>query len=221
MVDDHRLPALSRVIDQFRAARSMGRAVAVHCVSRVGLIVALAAWEEVGAIEGDRIEHGAVVPLELFGALRELGLVVVTQPSFVHERGDEYLADVESEDLPHLWRCASLIEAGIALAFGSDAPYGNPDPWMSIVAAAERRSRSGRVVGERERLVPLDAIGRMLGTAERPSDRRSVRVGAAADLCLLDRPLADQLREPTAEAVWLTIVSGRTYDAHSLRRSLS
>jgi predicted amidohydrolase YtcJ len=36
-----------------------------------------------------------------------------------------------------------------------------------------------------------------------------VEVGAAADLCVLDRPLAVMLAAPSAEAVRATIVAGR------------
>ena len=39
---------------------------------------------------------------------------------------------------------------------------------------------------------------------------RVVAVGAVADVCLLDRPLAAMLADPTASAVRATIVRGRS-----------
>jgi len=209
VIDDHDLPPLEWIADQFRAARRARRAVAVHCVSRVALVLALAAWDEVGAVEGDRIEHGAVIPLELIGDIRDLGLIVVTQPNFVAERGDEYLADVEPDDRPDLWRCGTLIDAGVGVAFGSDAPYGDPDPWALIAAATQRRSRLGAPVGPSERIGAADALRRMLGGPTDPTRPRRVAPGAVADLCLLDRPLGEQLTAPTASAVRATIVGGR------------
>ena len=64
IVGDHRLPTIEELTVAYRQARAVGRNVAVHCASRVALVLAVAAWEEVGAEPGDRIEHGAVIPLD-------------------------------------------------------------------------------------------------------------------------------------------------------------
>jgi predicted amidohydrolase YtcJ len=189
-------------------AHGKGRPVAVHCVTRAQLLFALVALGEAGALPGDRIEHGAVIPPELFGELRRLGVTVVTQLNFVAERGDHYLQDVAADDLPHLYRAASLMAAGIPLAAGTDAPFGGCDPWAAVRAATCRRTRRGAVIGPAERLAPADALGLFLGRADRPAAPRHVRPGAAADLCLLDVPLAAALAGPSADLVAMTVVAG-------------
>lgn len=209
VVGDHALPSLDDLMARFRAARALQRSIAVHCVTREAVVLALVAWQEVGAMAGDRIEHGAVIPPELFAELAALGLTVVTQPSFVRERGDQYLTDVDVADRPHLWRCASLAAAGIGVAFGSDAPYGSADPWAMVRAATERRTATGQSLGAGEVLAAADALDRLLGAASAPTTPRAVTVGAPADLCLLDRSLTDMLREPDAVAVRATLVAGR------------
>ena len=70
------------------SAHAAGRPVAVHCVTRVQLVLTLAALDAAGRLPGDRIEHGAVIPAESLPDLR--GLTVVTQPHFVAERGEQY-----------------------------------------------------------------------------------------------------------------------------------
>jgi predicted amidohydrolase YtcJ len=206
---DHALPALDDVVEAFVQARRAGRALAVHCVSAVGLVLALAAWEDVGAMAGDRIEHGAIVPVELIPVIRDLGLTVVTQPSFVAERGDTYLAEVEPDEAGDLWRCGSLLDAGIAVGGSTDAPYGSPDPWRAIRAAMERRTTSGLNIGAGERVEAEVALGMFLAPSHDPGGPpRSVRRGAPADLCLLRVPLADALRDPTSDAVAATIARG-------------
>ena len=209
LLADHEPPALDEMIARFRAARALGRPVAVHCVTREALVLAVVAWQEVGAVPGDRVEHGAVVPPELFADLAALGVVVVTQPSFVRERGDQYLTDVEVADRPHLWRCRSLAQAGVGVAFGSDAPYASPDPWAMVRTAVDRRTVGGQVLGMGEAVTPDGALGMLLGEPAAPDRPRRVEVGAAADLCVLDRPLAEMLRAPTADAVRATLVAGR------------
>jgi len=64
VIDDHDLPSLDELAGWIAAAHRHGRPVAVHCVTRVQLLLALAAWDEAGARPGDRVEHGSVVPAE-------------------------------------------------------------------------------------------------------------------------------------------------------------
>ena len=202
VVADHALPALDELTAGIEQARRGRATVALHCVSRAALVLALAAWDDAGAVAGDRIEHGAVIPPESIEQIRRLGLVVVTQPAFVAERGDEYLADVEPDDVPHLWRCASLLAAGIGVAGSTDAPHGPANPWQAIAAASTRRTRSGAVLGDAERIDARRALDLFLTGPHDPAGRpRRVVKGAPADLCLLAEPLDATLADPAAADV--------------------
>ncbi|MEX2627983.1 MAG: amidohydrolase family protein [Ilumatobacteraceae bacterium] len=202
---DHAEVDVDALASGIAGAHRADRVAAVHCVSRVGLVVAVTAFRTAGVRPGDRIEHGAVVPPEMDDDLRDLGLTVVTQPNFVGERGDEYLADVDPIDVPHLWRSATLADRAIPLAGGTDAPFGHPDPWRAIAAAIGRRTPSGRLLGADDRLAPADALGLFLGSAGAPTVPRRIAAGQRTDLCLLDRPLRAALEAPTAAAVVATI----------------
>jgi predicted amidohydrolase YtcJ len=193
LLDDATLPPLDELAAWMAAAHAGGEPVAVHCVTRLQLVATVAALAQAGAVPGDRIEHGAVVPAELRTELRRLGVTVVTQPNFVAERGDQYRTDVDPDDLPLLYPCASLRAAGVAVAAGTDAPFGGPDPWAAIHAAVHRRTASGAVLGAGERVDPAVALGLFLGRPDAPALPRRVAPGEPADLCLLDRPLADLL----------------------------
>jgi len=209
VVSDHDLPSLDRLAGAVAAAHAAGRAVAVHCVTRVALVLALAAWDEAGSQAGDRIEHGSVVPAELVPELAERGLVVVTQPGFVAERGDQYLTDVDAEDQPHLYRCASLLAGGVAVAGSTDAPYGPWDPWQAMRAAVDRTTAAGHVLGAHERLAPRRALDLFLAPLDDPGGRpRRVGVGGPGDLMLLAEPLERVLVAPSPAAVVATVVEG-------------
>ena len=143
VVADHRLPALDELATAISCAHGAGRPVAIHCVTRPALLLALAAWDDVGSIKGDRVEHGSVIPIDQIERIAQLGLTVVTQPDFVAERGDDYLADVEPDEVDDLYRCASLRAGGVAVAGGTDAPYGHPDPWRAMAAAVDRQDAAG------------------------------------------------------------------------------
>ncbi|HZJ27711.1 MAG TPA: amidohydrolase family protein [Acidimicrobiia bacterium] len=208
VVDESEDLDIDRVVGSIRAARADGRAVAFHCATLAELVVALSALGETQTRPGDRIEHGGVIPHELVGTLAAQDLIVVTQPSFVVERGDAYLEQVETADRNDLFPCRRLLEAGVALAAGSDAPFGSLDPWAAIAGATTRRTRAGRVLGGEETISTRRALDLFLGPADEPARPRSVAVGAPADLCLLSVGVPAMLAAPRAESVRLTLLGG-------------
>jgi predicted amidohydrolase YtcJ len=210
LVADHTLPPLEDLVGRIGQAHQLGRAIAIHCVTRVGLVLALAAWEAAGAAPGDRVEHASIAPPELRAAMARLGLTVVTQPGFVAERGDDYRRDVEPDDREHLYPCRSLEADGVRLGGSTDAPYSSADPWDAIRAAVERRTASGAVLGPDERLGARRALDLFLTRSEDPGGPpRRVQPGAPADLCLLAVPLVEALRTPTSQHVVQTFRAGR------------
>lgn len=215
LLDDHALPDFDDFVERIGRARTWGRAVAVHCVTAGELALTLAAFEAAGAQLGDRIEHGGVIPVEAIGQLKAMGLTVVTQSAFIRERGDRYAAQVDPAEQPDLYRCATLIAAGVPVAGSSDAPYASPDPWLGMAAAIDRRSAGGLVLGVGERVSAAEALGLYLDEQAAPGRvARRVEVGAVADLCLLDGPIAEVLAAPSAERVRATILGGAlTYEA--------
>lgn len=210
VVGDHDLPSLPDLAAGIDRAHRADRPVAVHCVTAEALALLLAAWAEVGVHPGDRVEHGAVIPVSAIPTLADLGVTVVTQPGFVADRGDRYLAEVDAADRPDLWRCGTLLAGGVPVGGGTDAPYGPADPWRAMVAAVDRVTGSGAVLGPTDRITPRRALDLFLAPPDAPGGPpRRVEVGAPADLCVLDRPLAAALEDLAAVRVTATIVGGR------------
>ncbi len=189
LLDDATLSPIDDIAEWIAEAHDRGDAVAVHCVTRLQLVATLAALDQAGSRAGDRIEHGGVVPPDLRPALRGHAVTVVTQPNFVAERGDQYRDEVDPDDRPLLYPCASLRQAGVRTAAGTDAPFGHADPWAAMRAAVHRRTASGAVLGPDERVDPATALALFLGRPDAPATPRKIEPGAVADLCVLDRPL--------------------------------
>jgi predicted amidohydrolase YtcJ len=209
LLDDRDLPppeAMGEIVD---AARTQRRAVAVHCVTAAELAVTLAAFDSARAEPGDRVEHGGVITPEAAAEIRRLGLAVVTQPGFIAERGESYRRDVDRCDQPHLYRCASLIAAGVPTAGGTDAPYTRPDLWAAIDAAIRRTTAAGVILSPGERLPPRRALALFLGTLEDPAGPpRRVAPCADADLMLLRDRFESVAADGFADPVAATIVGG-------------
>lgn len=203
------LPAFDDAAAFIREGRRQGRAIAVHCVTEVELVFAVALLEECGALPGDRIEHVSIASPEMVARMAALGLQGCVQPHFIAERGDRYLADVEPAYHPDLYRLRSLQAAGLVLAGGSDAPYGSADPWAAMTAAVNRGTAGGAVIGAAEALTPEEALALHLSDPLDLTRQRRVAPGVPADLCLLDRPWSAARERLSATDVAATWISGR------------
>jgi predicted amidohydrolase YtcJ len=181
LFDERSLPGLDAIAARITMARSIGRAVAAHCVTEAELLIYLAALEAAGgARPGDRIEHGSLIPHSLIADIAEAQIIVVANPGFIARRGDRYRAEIDPLDLPNLHRLASLARAGISLLAGSDAPYGLANPWVAIRAAMHRKTSSGAVLGPDEALSDVQALA--LFSANCP-----IQIGNRAGCMLIDR----------------------------------
>lgn len=207
ILHDDRLD-LDGLTEWIAAQHDSGQPVAVHCVTAAQLVVTIAALRAAGVHPRDRIEHAAVVPDDNLADLAELQITVVTQPNFVAERGDQYLADVPVAEHDQLWRVASLRDAGVRVALSTDMPFGHGDPWTAMRAAVHRTTPSGTVLGAGECVSPTVALTMFLGRADRPDRARAVRVGEPGDLCVLSEPPATALAELDAGMVAATVIGG-------------
>jgi predicted amidohydrolase YtcJ len=131
-------PPCESVEKFIRLSHDQGRPVAIHCVTEVELVFALAALRQASVLTGDRIEHASVSTPELVRQIADLNLIVVAQPHFIHDRGDSYRHEIAVADHEHLYRLRSFLDEGARLCGGSDGPYGSIDPWTAMAAAVSR-----------------------------------------------------------------------------------
>ena len=224
------LPPPEDLFEHVYAAHAAGYQAAFHAVEEAGIAMAADAVTQalqrsidsasaVAAVglrlhdHRHRVEHCGICPPELAQRLRPLGIIVITQPGFLAERGERYLAEVPEAKHGWLHPFRSLQEAGLKVAIGSDAPVAPPDPWAAMAAAVTRRSRQGAVVNAAEAISAEAALtAHTAAAAYAVSDEHlkgSVAPGLLADLALLS---VDPLHEPEAMAetqVDLTVLGGR------------
>ncbi|MEM7019935.1 MAG: amidohydrolase family protein [Pseudomonadota bacterium] len=191
-----------------RASHAQSRPVAVHCVTETELVFTLSAFQTAGTIQGDRIEHASVIPTPTIELIHTLNLLIVTQPNFIRERGDTYLADIKPKEHHTLYRCRSLQTAGISVAFGTDLPFGLPDPWVAIDAATTRTTHAGNVIGTDEIITPEAALAAYLGGLDSPAKPRRITSGDPADLCIMEKPWSVARQGLSSVLVRCTMIDG-------------
>lgn len=192
--------------DLLARATANGLDVAVHAIGDAAVGIALDAFSDTGA--RGSIEHAQLVAPADVARMGRLGVVASVQP--VHLLDDR---DVAAQCWPdRADRCfplRSLLDAGVTLALGSDAPVAPLDPWQAMAAAVHR---SG---DEREEWNAAETITVAQALAASVDGAATVGVGSLADVVLLDAdPRAAGDSGPDAAAhlralnVAATIVAG-------------
>lgn len=208
ILDDATLPAIAELAATIANTHRAGSPCAIHCVTAAQLLVSIAALERAGPA-ADRIEHAGIVPPGCAQKLAQLGIAVITNPGFIADRGHDYLREISATERDWLYPCASLIEAGVDVAAGTDAPFGPADPWQCIAAAMTRRTAAGIVLGQSEQVSGVRALQLFLADPGSVTQTRTVAPGQPGDMCILRRPLRSVLAKPSAAEVLATIVGGR------------
>ena len=116
------------------------------------------------------------------------------------------------------WPLRKIIDAGVHVSAGSDAPVTAPDWLQGIQYAVRRVSRSGTVRGLEHRITVAEAIRlfTMGGAWQDHAEhiKGSLEAGKLADLCILDRDILNVAPEDIKDIRNLmTIVDGKVvYD---------
>ena len=210
-------PDVETLSELIVAARKGGFPVAIHAIETEAVAAAARAigeirppslykeGQEVGhvvPVPRYRIEHCSECPPEVAAIVQASGAVVVTQPGFIYWNGDKYLERVDPSLLPWLYPVGSLSNAGVRVAFGSDAPVIDHNPWPGIYSAVTGLTLTGGSLrGDistgpvASQVVPLTSALSMysLGAADAEGTEEfkgSIEPGKLADLALLDADVA-------------------------------
>lgn len=139
-----------------------------------------------------RIEHSGITPPDLLERIRDLGIIPIPNPAFVHEFGDGYLRDY-GERVNNMFPARDFLDAGVMAAGGSDSPVTDYDPLLGIHCAVNRRSSSGAEVGANQRVGLLEAIRMFTYNGAYASFEEDIKgslePGKLADLALLSEPI--------------------------------
>lgn len=197
--DAHRLeypagqPNLSG--DELRAllgkAHAGGLEVATHAIGDAAVAEALASYAATGA--RGSIEHAQLANRADIRRMAELGIRASVQPA--HLLDDRDLTEkIWGERSERCFAFRWMLDDGVELALGSDAPVSPLDPWLAIAAAVHRSD------DERDPWHGEQALTTREALAASVDGQPTVAPGSRGDLVLLDHDplLRDHDQQDTA-----------------------
>ena len=159
--------------------------------------------------------HGQYIRMDQLDALKELDLVASLFPMHTFYWGDWHAQLIGEEKAMSISPTRSALDRGIPITSHTDAPVALPNLMQVMWATVNRVSRSGRVIGEAERLTPEEALKSITlwGAWQHfeEDDKGSLEDGKLADLVILsDNPLTIDPMSINEIVVLETIKEGQT-----------
>ncbi len=105
-----------------------------------------------------RIEHCTVVNGEIVARMKRLGIGAAPFGSYVHYHGSKLLEWYGRRRLERMFAHRWFYDSGIAVAGSSDYPCGPYEPLLAMQSCTTRRGFDGPVMGENQRISPLEAL---------------------------------------------------------------
>jgi predicted amidohydrolase YtcJ len=184
--------ATGQLVHHVRACTLAGIQAGFHVIGDAAVAQVIFAVETVAAELGrpavracrHRLEHVEMIDRPDIERLCDLGMVASVQPAFDAAWGGDAGMYAERLGVHRALATnpfAAMVDAGVAVALGSDAPVTPLDPWGGVHAAIDHRTRSSA-------LRPFDAFdaathgGWYAARTEHPVG--PLAVGAPADLAL-------------------------------------
>jgi predicted amidohydrolase YtcJ len=206
-------------------ARRHGWQLWVHAIGDRGNRNALDAYAKAAAAlpdappggERPRIEHAQVIAPSDFARFAPAGVIASIQPTHATSDMGWALARLGPDRLRGAYAWRTLVEAGVRLAGGSDAPVESERPLLGFYAAVTRQDLAGNPPGGWE---PAQRLSRREALALFTSDaawaafeeksRGRIAPGFEADLTVLaEDPMTIPERRIPDVPIVLTIVGGR------------
>lgn len=209
------------------AANKAGLPVRLHCIADGSVRMALDMYEKSRNANGSQdffntVEHIENIHPADIPRFSELSVIPSMQPYHLTLDFNEKIRRIGEERCRYEWPHRSLLDAGAQLAFGTDYPVVDFDPFPNIYAAVTRCDDNGIPTGvnPQECITVAEALTAYTKTAALAYNRDDIGIlatGKLADIIVVDRDLLHIPHSEIPEAsVLLTVMDGEiVYDAET------
>jgi predicted amidohydrolase YtcJ len=199
----------------FDEAHRLGWRISTHAIGDAAIEQVLGLLEGLGAHPhglAHRIEHLGLPSATQLKRLFAANVFAVTQPIFLDELGANFIAFIPDNLESRVYPIRAMLDAGLTVAFSSDAPVVSDDsPLAGMQAAVLRRTREGECILPEQAVTAEEALhAYTLGSATvagQEHTRGSIQPGRWADFAVLSAdPTAvepDAIRNIDVEQTYL------------------
>lgn len=178
------------------SAQEAGFKIATHAIGDRAIDLVLKVYESIAGENArnteHRIEHLGLPELSHLTRMKDMRVHCVTQPAFLYELGRNFRNYLPDYYLDNVYPFRSVLEAGVNLAFSSDAPVVKDfSPLMGIRNAVERKDNTGTCIAPCQCISIADALRAYTVNAAKANDdgdkKGTLVSGKLADFVILDK----------------------------------
>jgi len=195
-------------------AHKAGYQIAIHAIGDKGVELCVDLFEKLlekypRDNHRHRIEHASIVDKEILKRIKNAGLVISTQPLFIHTEKDWLPTRLGQARLKNTYPFKSILDAAVKLAGASDAPVESTSVLDAIQCCVTRENFEIQECINVLQAIKMYTIDAAFVQFEE-NIKGSISVGKRADLIILDRnPLKIELEKIKDIKVKKTMVGGQ------------
>lgn len=213
--------SLQQVQDMVRQVMEENMQLLVHCNGDAAAEQMVAAFRAEYPSFGTRIYrtrpvmiHAQMATRDQLQQMTQMGILASFFVAHTYYWGDIHIKNLGWERAQRISPVRTAIEQGVIYTLHQDTPVLPPDMLMTIWCAVMRLTQKGIVIGEKERVSPLEALRGVTGNAAyqyfEEERKGSVTPGKQADFVILDQnPLTVPLKQMKDIQVLHTIKDGK------------
>ena len=137
------------------------------------------------------IIHAQLLAEDQLNDVKALNMIISLFVAHVYHWGDIHIKNFGKERASKISLAKSAQDKGIVYTLHQDAPVIEPDMLETIWCAANRRTKNGVLLGDDERISPLDALKAVTKDAAyqyfEEDIKGTIKEGKLADLVILDK----------------------------------
>lgn len=199
----------------FEQANAAGVQLTIHAIGDRAVAEIVDAYTEAAKTDADRsnylrhtIIHCQITDAGLLQRLAQAQLLVITQPLFAASDWQMAQARLGNKRRNAAYDYSAVLDLGIHQAFSSDSPVESANPLLTLAAAIDHPQQKKSLNLQEALAASTEKVAYVLGEEK---SRGKLRVGAAADLTVVE---ADSVDDLTAEklrrtGITLTMRDGR------------
>jgi predicted amidohydrolase YtcJ len=157
-----------------------------------------------------RIEHASMLTDDVLEDMKKYGIIASCQPQFINSEYKWLEKRIGKERCKYTYAMKSILDKGVVLISGSDAPIEDPDPMLGLHALVNRNGFVPEQCITMEEALKTYTINAAYGAFEE-NLKGSIEIGKLADLVILNKNPFEVSKNKIKEIEVLeTIIRGKT-----------
>ena len=212
-----------KLVEMMTKSKELGYRLEVHAIGDAAAEKVLDAFEESKIDPSDRpiITHCQVLGADLFEKMKRANCIANVQPSFVPTdmKWVQNRLSIQHQKYSYAWK--SLMEYGIVVAGGSDAPIETASPLIGLYDAIYRRNKDNEVFRPEECLTFAESLWTYTCGAAIACNAENLlgnlKIGYLADMVVLDASVLEDNALLSSTTPIMTIINGSIVSKRSDR----